>query len=414
VRAVASFVYSVATAATMEDKHAFYMPMARFWEIAVGGCVAAVERHRGLLRQGPIAAAVAGLGLLAIVASVLLLDSDSGGQQWVAIAVLGAAAVICGSAQGRGLAGAVLASRPMVAVGRISFSVYLVHWPLIVFWQMWTLHALLPYERAVLAVLTLALAALLYAFVETPMRAGSPQMGNRPALTAIGAATAAVAVAGTAVALDGGAAWRLREPARQASDLLHTAIAARPRCVRDAQWQSSDFQVCRWNSPGHRAEFVIWGDSHARAVWATQAGRVVSPCSGALARPCMASRGSASATRTGAQTSSTRHSTSSPASGRGSWSLSAGGQGSPRMCGRPEIGAGAPILWTCAAARGSSWRMRSRTPSSACVRRERAWSWSVRSRRSTTTCPRFWSGRCTGSAAFRPPGAPTSICGRSR
>ena len=263
VLAVASFVYSLVAMTTMEEKHAFYMPMARFWEIAVGGCVAVVERRWGLLRSR--SGAVAGLvGLLAIAASVLLLNSENGRQQWVVIAILGAAAVIVGGAHGRNLTGAMLGSRPMVAIGSISFSVYLVHWPLIVFWQLCTLRPLLPHEQVVIALLTLVLAALLYRLVEAPMRAGSRRIGNRPALAAIGAGTGIVAVAGMAVIVDGGTAWRLREPAREAYALLRTAITERSRCRSETHWSGSNLKVCRWNPHAPSTEFVIWGDSHAR------------------------------------------------------------------------------------------------------------------------------------------------------
>src|SRR5262245_29831814 len=45
VLAIGSFVYGLITATPTDGSHAFYMPMARFWEIAVGGCVAVIERR---------------------------------------------------------------------------------------------------------------------------------------------------------------------------------------------------------------------------------------------------------------------------------------------------------------------------------------------------------------------------------
>jgi peptidoglycan/LPS O-acetylase OafA/YrhL len=262
VLAIASLGYSLIAPAAVSEKHAFYMPMARFWEIAIGGCVAVAERRWRLLRTG--SGPVAALGLLAIAASVVLLDSKSGGHQWVVVAVLGAAGVIIGNAQNRGLAAALLASRPAVAVGRISFSVYLVHWPLIVFWQLCVLRPLLPYEQVVIAILTLSAAALLYAAVETPMRARGGWVGNRSALAGIGAAAAVVAVASIVAARDGGAAWRMQEPAREASALFRTAMAERSPCVRDVRW--TEIQVCRWNRHAG-THFAILGDSHAHALW---------------------------------------------------------------------------------------------------------------------------------------------------
>jgi peptidoglycan/LPS O-acetylase OafA/YrhL len=263
VLAVASFAYSVISGmVASEAKHAFYMPMARFWEIAVGGCVAVMERRWGLIGKasGPIAV----LGLLAIAASVALLQSTAAGQRWAGLAVLGTAAVIAAGAPSRSWAGAALASRPMVAIGHISYSIYLVHWPLIVFWRLYVARPLLPHEQLLVAVLTLAAAAVLSAWVETPMRAGARRIGNRPALAGLLGATVVVAISGAAIVLDRGSAWRLPAPAVEAMTVLGGAVAERPRCRDDRERLALPFKVCRWNPEIPGTDFFIWGDSHAR------------------------------------------------------------------------------------------------------------------------------------------------------
>jgi peptidoglycan/LPS O-acetylase OafA/YrhL len=262
--ALGSFAYGLAAPTAIGEKHAFYMPMARFWEIAIGGCVAVAERRWGLLRRGN--GGIASLGLMAIASAILLLNSDSGGQQWAAIAVLGTAAVIAAGGSNENFAAAMLASRPMVGIGRISYSMYLVHWPLIVFWRLYTAHPLRPHEQVLLLVLTIALAAALSVLVETPMRAGSHQIGNRPALAGIFMATVAVAVLGVAAVADRGAVWRMNPRAKEALSTLRTAVAERPRCVSDKQWMTPPFTACRWNPGRPGTDFVIWGDSHAGAL----------------------------------------------------------------------------------------------------------------------------------------------------
>lgn len=257
--ALASLAYNL-VAGAIDERHAFYMPMARFWQIAAGGLIAVVERRWGLLRRGADVAAV--LGVAAMIACVLLLEGETGGQLGGVVSVLGATLVI---AAGPGSwTAAVLASRPMVAIGRRSFSIYLVHWPLIVFWKLWVLRSLQPHEQALIAILSIALAAVLYAVVEMPMRAGGHRMGNRSALIGIGAATAAVAVAATALILDRGAAWRLTPPAYEAFASLRTAVASRPRCREERMARS--FSICRWNPDIPGTDFAILGDSHAMAL----------------------------------------------------------------------------------------------------------------------------------------------------
>jgi peptidoglycan/LPS O-acetylase OafA/YrhL len=273
VLAVGSFAYSAIATASVSESHAFYMPMARFWEIAVGGCVAVVERRWGLVRSG--AGWVAAFGLLAIAASVLILESDAGGQQWAVVAVLGSAAVIA-AAPGRTWAAATLASWPMAAIGRISYSIYLVHWPLIVFGRLYLARPLHLHEQALLAALTAAAAVALAILVERPMRAGSGRIGNRAALTSLCTASAVLAAASIAVVLDRGAPWRLQTPAREALVLLDVATTGRPQCHKDAQWLGTTHRsVCRWNREAVGTDFVIWGDSHAGHIAAELSGVLI-------------------------------------------------------------------------------------------------------------------------------------------
>ena len=259
-----SFAYALITATAISENHAFYMPMARFWEIATGACVAVVERRCGLLRKTSDLAAL--FGVTAIAAAVVLLGSDWGGQQWAVIAVLGAVAIIAAGAPRGNMVAAVLSSRAVVWVGHISYSIYLVHWPLIVFWRLCTARPLLGYEQALILVLTIAIAATLSSYVETPMRAGSRRIGNKPALARIYAATAVVVALGLAAILDRGAVWRINQPGQEALAALRRAVAQRPHCVRDEEWLAASFPVCRFNPQVSGTDFIIWGDSHAGAL----------------------------------------------------------------------------------------------------------------------------------------------------
>ncbi len=59
-------------------------------------------------------------------------------------------------------AGAVLRAAPVVWIGRISYSLYLVHWPIVVFWRSYLFADLGPADRWVVVALSIALAALQY------------------------------------------------------------------------------------------------------------------------------------------------------------------------------------------------------------------------------------------------------------
>jgi len=158
--------------AEAEPKLAFYMFYTRAWEFCIGGAVAL----RGTAqRPGPGTAAVAGLtGVLLLGYSFLFVGETYLGRSFLQVGVLlpcfGAALVIYAGGRSavinRLLAGAVV-----VGIGRISYSLYLYHWPVIIFYKILSNnHQIgLPAAAAIFA-LSLVLATLSYFFVEQPAR----------------------------------------------------------------------------------------------------------------------------------------------------------------------------------------------------------------------------------------------------
>lgn len=129
-----SFAYAHHQAA-IDPSLAYYMLPARAGELGIGAILALVQAVRNPSRDGGIiyeAVAVAGLCLMAW--SLYALDGSSRFPGWNALpACLGAALVIWSDSRRRCAALAPLRWRPMVAVGLISYSLYLWHWPVLAF-----------------------------------------------------------------------------------------------------------------------------------------------------------------------------------------------------------------------------------------------------------------------------------------
>jgi peptidoglycan/LPS O-acetylase OafA/YrhL len=146
-------------------KLAFYMIFARFWELGVGMLLSLTiprwrgwaERQRGL--------SVAGLVLLG--SGLALGNSALFPFPHALLPVAGTAALLMAVVAGHGPG--LLGARPVVAVGLLSYSLYLWHWPVLVLMR-WTsgLHTL-PLQLLGLGVaILLALAS--YFLVERPFR----------------------------------------------------------------------------------------------------------------------------------------------------------------------------------------------------------------------------------------------------
>jgi Predicted acyltransferases len=115
-------------------------------------------------------------GLTCIVAPCLFYTKDTPFPGLAAVVpCAGTAAIIWANTIGSSgmsltTAGALLAWRPLVFLGLISYSLYLWHWPLLVFSNYWSLGPLSLSSRLGLLVLALLLAILSWRFVETPIR----------------------------------------------------------------------------------------------------------------------------------------------------------------------------------------------------------------------------------------------------
>lgn len=177
---------------------AFFLLHTRAWELLVGALVgAAVMRAR--LRCPERLAAVGGwAGVAAILLAGLLFDEQTvfpGAA--AALPVLGTALVIwCGTyAVPRGPT-AVLALRPLQWIGLISYSLYLVHWPLLIVPKLALGDKPLPGWASVLLGIVIAVPAawLLHRFVEQPLRAPAALTRRPPRLTLIGVGSATVTV----------------------------------------------------------------------------------------------------------------------------------------------------------------------------------------------------------------------------
>ncbi len=180
---------------------AFYSLPTRAWQLGLGGLVA-VGWGRLAAVPGWLAASAGWLGLGSIVVALVAVDAATTPYPGIAalLPAVGAAAVIAGATRRRG-PGLVLVVAPLRWLGRISYSLYLIHWPVLVLPAV-TLpigETLPPAERAGLAALSVALAAASWRWIERPIHRGAwGRASGRRVLTAAGGAIAAVAiVAGT-------------------------------------------------------------------------------------------------------------------------------------------------------------------------------------------------------------------------
>lgn len=189
-----SFVWSLA-ATTATPSVAFFSLQTRAWELAVGGLVALTATH--WRRLPAFLASTAGwIGLAMVLLACSLLNGSTPYPGTAALLpVLGTALVIgAGCAAATRGCGRVLALRPMRAIGRVSYSWYLWHWPVLLLATPLLGHPLGPIDGLAALAISFGLAVLTLRLIENPFRYAAPVRRSAARSLALGGVATAIAV----------------------------------------------------------------------------------------------------------------------------------------------------------------------------------------------------------------------------
>ncbi len=165
-----SFYYSVTVTETSAP-WAYFSLHTRAWELALGALVAlGADRLAALPRR--LAGGVGWVALLVVVGSAFAFDDATHYPGSLAAVPVVAAAVLiaCGCGPRRTSVERVLQEPSLQSIGRVSYSWYLWHWPMLVLIPLIVGHQLNWLGRSAIVWLSLAAAVLTYFLVEDPAR----------------------------------------------------------------------------------------------------------------------------------------------------------------------------------------------------------------------------------------------------
>jgi len=200
-------------------------------------------------------------GISLIVFSMFYIRSDMLFPGWVALMpCLGTAMVI--HAGGRSwVAQKILAARPVVFIGLLSYSLYLWHWPVLTALRVRTasVHLDLPVTVGAIAI-TFLLAWASWRYVERPFR-NKGDMPIRGVLGVLGAGSAVLLTFSGIAIISGGFPARLSDASRMA---LAGSTDIDP--FRELCDDVENRRQCRFGPTNEPVTYAIIGDSHAAAI----------------------------------------------------------------------------------------------------------------------------------------------------
>ncbi len=157
----------------------FYLLPTRYWEMGAGSLIALFQLHQCV--RGRPAEIVSIIGIVLIGTGLFFISDMQPFPGPIALLpVLGACALLM--AGQNGIVGRLLAKPLPIFIGKISYSLYLWHWPLIVFWRLWVSPDITGWSGLLLGVTSFLLAIASYYCVEQPFRHGSWSKRNGPVL----------------------------------------------------------------------------------------------------------------------------------------------------------------------------------------------------------------------------------------
>jgi peptidoglycan/LPS O-acetylase OafA/YrhL len=246
---------------------AFYMLPTRAWELMLGS---ALSFGVALPGSAPVRNAMSVLGVALIMAAVLTYSNETPFPGWAAaVPCLGAALIIYAGGEEPSWAGRVLSLRPLVWFGLISYSLYLWHWPVLVFLRYVAMRE--PGTLTVIVAMlgTVLLSAASWRYIEQPFRRRGHPFG-RAAIFALAAASVFVTLstAATVYRLDG-VARRMPSSVLAIADTGADYAPYREHCL---YWPHDEIvrgHLCDQTlgaRPSGDPSFILWGDSHGDAI----------------------------------------------------------------------------------------------------------------------------------------------------
>jgi peptidoglycan/LPS O-acetylase OafA/YrhL len=244
----------------------FYLLPTRAWELFAGALVLPLAAK---CARGRIANEMIGLlGAVLIIIGVTCYRSEYHFPGFYALLpTLGAGCLLLSGRFGNTTIARLLSCKPVVHLGKISYSLYLIHWPVNDFASQLIDDYSMKW-RILMFALSIVLAEIMYWAVETPVRSGRILATRKALLCSYAGGLATTVLVVSIVSISRGLPERYPAEAVRLASFVNDRSDPLIDCESVPQSIESAKTSCRLGISGKKATWLIYGDSHA---WAAQA-----------------------------------------------------------------------------------------------------------------------------------------------
>lgn len=260
VVALASFGLSL-YGVVRQPSETFYLLPARVWELLIGALICYLPATRAAHGRLSEILSVVGLGLILVPA--LLYDSQARFPGAAALPpCLGAALLIYSNSRSRNAIGRLLATRPVVAIGLISYSLYLWHWPILVFAKQYFGDSISTAHLFACFAASFPIAYASWRWIELPFRQERPVVLQRRLVVGLcGCTPVIIGVAAIIMACRG---FPERMPPVGQPFMAAVSSKSHLHTLTLENALKAEFPV--YGDPQATRKCLVWGDSHAMAL----------------------------------------------------------------------------------------------------------------------------------------------------
>ena len=241
---------------------AFFLMPFRLWEFGVGAILALANLKIG--KGGAVSAIATLLGFTCVVISFVMTGGFGVFPVHYFLAVAGAGLII--SAPLNGISKILLANPAVRYLGKISYSFYLWHWPVIIYLNYYREDEMTVLTMLIAVALSFALASFTYHFIENKFRkpwTQEPRFERVAVPAGLMAVVAGIVIFASHPWAQNG--WPQRLSTEQRDITIASQERPNPNCKSGKQ-ENGKPKLCIFGEQGKQVDIAIIGDSHSNAL----------------------------------------------------------------------------------------------------------------------------------------------------